>query len=215
MSQSIKLTPENILHAYTMGAFPMAESRDAPVQWFTADPRAIMPLDTFHVRKSLRRVVEKKIYHITTDTAFERVIRGCAAPRKASEETWINEEITTAFVRLHEMGFAHSVEAWRASDSTQHSPASAVQPGEAELCGGLYGVAIGGVFFGESMFSRATDASKVCLVHLVERLRARGFQLLDVQFRNDHLTQFGIEELRQKEYMKRLHAALAVSVQWE
>lgn len=206
MSRPTQLSPADVLIAYTQGAFPMANGRDGAIQWYTADPRAIMPLDTFHVPHSLQRIVRKRVYEVTSDQAFERVIRACAESHPGREETWISEEIIDVYVQLHAAGYAHSVEAWRIKGK-----GAEVKP---ELVGGLYGVALGGVFFGESMFSRANDASKVCLVHLVERMRRQGFALLDVQFNNPHLARFGVQEVERKVYEQLLHKALAINAAW-
>lgn len=192
------------MRTYCAGAFPMADGRTGDVHWYRPDPRAILPLDgSLHVPRSLAKRVRAGRFRITRDQSFERVIRACAEPRPKHPDTWINDDIIGVYVRLHRLGFAHSVEAWDA-----HSP-------DAALVGGLYGVALGGAFFGESMFSRATDASKVCLVHLVEHLRARGFTLLDTQFTNEHLVQFGVQEIPGDEYLRRLEAALSMDVTWD
>lgn len=205
MSRPTQLSPADVLFAYTQGAFPMATGREGAIQWYTADPRAIMPLETFHVPHSLRRIVRKGVYEVTSDQAFEHVIRACAESHPGREETWISEEIIDAYVQLHAAGYAHSVEAWRINEAA---------PEKRELVGGLYGVALGGVFFGESMFSRADDASKVCLVHLIERMRRQGFVLLDVQFNNPHLARFGVQEVERKVYEQLLHKALAANTAW-
>ena len=174
-----------LLHAYRNGVFPMA-MEDGEIAWFSPDPRAVIPLETFHVPHGLKRTLKKNPFDIRVDTAFEPVIRECARRR----ETWINEEIIESYVNLHRVGHAHSVEAWQ----------------NGELAGGLYGVALGGAFFGESMFHHATDASKVALHALVQRLRARGFSLLDTQWTTPHLERFGVLEISRKEYLKRLSA---------
>lgn len=193
-----RLTPELVVRAYCAGAFPMARGRAGRIDWFSPDPRAILPLEVgaFRVTRSLAKRVRRGLYKVTRDVACERVIRMCAEPRPYAEETWISPEIARVYTRLHGLGVAHSVEAWQ----------------DDELVGGLYGVALGGAFFGESMFSRATDASKVCLVHLVEHLRAQGFELLDVQFVNPHMAQFGVVEIPREEYLRRLEAALGKEV---
>ena len=173
---------------YRSGAFPMADPYGR-IELYRSDPRAVLELDAMHVPKSLARVVRAGRYEVRVDEDFEGVIRGCAR----REETWINGEIVRAFIALHRAGKAHSVEAY---------------DGEGKLAGGLYGVALGGAFMGESMFTRARDASKVCFVHLVERLRERGFTLLDCQIQNDHLERFGVVEIPEREYLKRLREAL-------
>ncbi|MEX0886517.1 MAG: leucyl/phenylalanyl-tRNA--protein transferase [Phycisphaeraceae bacterium] len=200
------ITTDLLVEAYAMGIFPMAEHRHGPVRWLCPDPRGLMPLekDRFHVPRSLRRRLRGGGWRITHDTAFERVMRACAEPRQDDDETWISEEIVRAYVGLHHAGLAHSVEAW-AADGDEAGP---------RLVGGVYGVSLGGAFFAESMFSRATDASKVCLVHLVEHLRSRGFVLLDVQFVTPHLARFGAYELPLDAYLGRLREAMALPGRW-
>ena len=195
-----RLTPEMLLHAYASGVFPMAPDRDSDeVGFYRPDPRAQVPLDDrFRVRRSLAKRVRNGGFEIRTDTAFEEVIDACSQPRIEDTGTWINAAIRDAFVDLHRDGFAHSVEAWR----------------DGRLVGGLYGLALSGAFFGESMFSREKDASQVCLVALVERLRAGGFVLLDSQYSNPHMDQFGIEEISAAAYERRLERALTVPAQW-
>lgn len=201
--QADRLTPEMVLRAYCIGAFPMATSRHGEIRWYSPDPRALLPLEEnrFRIPRSLRKRVAANPFQITTDQAFDRVIRACAEPRPGSSDTWINDEIIDVYTRLHEAGLAHSVEAWTG-------------PEHNNLVGGLYGVALGSAFFGESMFSRVTDASKVCLVHLVRELRSRGFTLLDVQFTNRHLEQFGVYEIPRKEYLAKLEFALQSPPLW-
>ncbi len=187
-----QLTPALILHAYRRGIFPMAINRQGDIGWFSPDPRAIIPLDErFHIPHGLKRAARKNVFEMTTDQAFEDVIRGCAT---AHGDTWISEEILINYCELHRLGCAHSVEVWQ----------------DGELVGGLYGVAIGGAFFGESMFHYVTDASKVALVALVERLRNRRFVLLDTQWTTGHLEQFGTFQIRKSEYLKLLKSALAL-----
>jgi len=178
---------ELLLHAYRHAVFPMA-MENGEIAWFSPDPRAIIPLDTFHVPHGLKRTLKKTKFEIRIDTAFEAVMRACAQ----RDETWINDVIVASYVNLHREGHAHSVEAWL---------------GE-KLVGGLYGVSIGGAFFGESMFHEATDASKVALHALVERLRARGFALLDTQWLTPHLVTFGAIEIPRLEYQRRLGEAV-------
>ncbi len=190
-----RLTPELLLRAYAAGIFPMAESRHADaVFWVDPEVRGILPLDSFHVPRSLRKKVCRNVFDVRCDTACERVIRSCSARARGRRETWINDEIIEAYIRLHSMGFVHSVETWQ----------------DGRLVGGLYGVTLGGAFFGESMFSAATDASKVALVHLVARLRRGRFVLLDSQFVTDHLRQFGVVEIPAREYLVRLEEALKI-----
>jgi len=179
----------------------MARGRGSEViEWYSPDPRAILPLDGFKMSRSLRQRIAKGEFEIRHDTAFERVMRYCAEPRTVQRETWINEAMVEAYAALNELGVAHSVEAWR----------------EGELVGGLYGLALGGAFCGESMFHRpergGTDASKVCLAHLVSHLRERGFALLDVQLQSDHMAQFGVIEISREEYLRRLEEALGMEV---
>ena len=193
----LELTPRLLVAAYCQGVFPMARSRHAgSVQWFSPDPRAVLPLDTFHCPRTLRQRVRRGEFDVRFDTAFERVIRACSEPRPDHPDTWINREIVAAYTELHRQGIAHSVEAWR----------------EGRLVGGLYGVAQGGAFFGESMFHRpdlgGTDASKVCLVHLVDHLRERGFALLDVQMNSPHMRRFGVIDIPRRRYLRYLEEAL-------
>lgn len=176
-----------LLHAYRNAVFPMAMD-DGEIAWFSPDPRAIIPLDTFHVPHGLRRTLKKNPFEIRINTAFEDVMRSCAR----RDETWINDEILESYVNLYHLGYAHSVESWA---------------GE-ELAGGLYGVAIGGAFFGESMFHEKTDASKVALHALVERLRSRGFTLLDTQWITPHLQTFGALEIPRTVYRQLLSASV-------
>jgi len=191
----VELSPELLLRAYAAGLFPMAESAEDPdLFWIDPDPRGVLPLDRFHLPRWLRRTLRSGQYEIRVDTAFEAVMRGCAEPTEMRPKTWINDEILRLYGALHDQGYAHSVEAWR----------------EGELAGGLYGVALRGVFFGESMFSRTTDASKVALVHLVARLVRGGFRLLDTQFVTDHLRRFGAVEIPRADYHRQLERALAV-----
>ena len=181
------IDPELLLQGYRLGVFPMAMEDDS-IQWFSPDPRAILPLEDFHVPHALRRLVRKKVFGTTIDNAFSKVIEACAK----REDTWINLEIIESYTRLHEVGCAHSVEAWK----------------EGRLAGGLYGVAVGGAFFGESMFHHVTDASKIALVALVEHLRARKFALLDTQWLTPHLQQFGGIEISRNQYLRLLQRAV-------
>ncbi len=191
----IALTPELLLRAYAAGIFPMAEAADDPdVFWVDPEQRGILPLDGFHLPRRLSRTLRRDIFEVRCDGAFEAVVRGCAEPMPDRPKTWINEEIVRLYAALHRLGFAHSVETWR----------------DGELVGGLYGVALGAAFFGESMYSRVTDASKVALAHLVARLRLGGFRLLDTQFVTGHLQQFGAVEISRAQYHRRLTAALQV-----
>ena len=192
-----KLTPEMLLSAYASGVFPMAVNKRGDIRWFSPDPRGVIPLDErFHIPHGLRRVLKKTPFTITINQDFLAVIEACSV---AHGETWISKEIIRSYCDLHEGGFAHSVEARL----------------EGELVGGLYGVALGGAFCGESMFHRATDASKVALVALVERLRTRGYSLLDTQWTTPHLMQFGALEIPQADYLQLLQAALGQGCRFE
>lgn len=189
-----RLTPEMLLYGYQIGVFPMAEDRESnEIHWFAPDPRAILPLDAFHVSKNLAKLVRRQKFEVHTDRDFKGVMEACAE----REQTWISEEIIRAYVALYDMGFAHSIECWL----------------DGELAGGLYGVAIGGAFFGESMFHRVRDASKVALVHLVHCLRENGYVLLDTQFTTAHLQRFGVIEIPRLAYESKLAAALQQKVQ--
>jgi leucyl/phenylalanyl-tRNA--protein transferase len=190
----LQLTPEILLRAYAAGVFPMAESADDP-ELFWVDPRrrGILPLDAFHVARRLRRVVRRQIFEICCDSAFEGVIRACGEASEKRPNTWINDEIVRLYAGLFARGAAHTVECWR----------------NGELVGGLYGVSLGAAFFGESMFSREADASKVALVHLVARLRLGGFRLLDTQFLTPHLARFGGIEISRAYYRRLLAEALS------
>lgn len=192
----IDLTPQLLLRAYAAGVFPMADSAEAEeILWIDPELRGVIPLDTFHAPKSLLKKVRRGVYQITVDTDFEGVIDGCAG----RETTWINSEIRRLYIALHRMGYAHSVEA----------------RDNGRLVGGLYGVRLAGAFFGESMFSHATDASKIALVHLVARLKAGGFALLDTQFVTDHLAQFGAETISRRSYRERLDVALRTTADFD
>ncbi|MBI4718631.1 MAG: leucyl/phenylalanyl-tRNA--protein transferase [Planctomycetes bacterium] len=182
------LAPAGLLAAYSMGVFPMADETGA-LHWLAPDPRAILELDALQVSRSLRSVMRRGVFELTINRAFAEVIRRCA---DRGEGTWISPEIRAAYCRLHQMGYAHSVEAWR----------------DGALAGGLYGVAIGGAFFGESMFHAVSNASKAALVSLVERLRRQGFVLLDVQFMTEHLHRLGAVEIPRREYERRLRRAI-------
>jgi len=189
------LTPDLLLAAYAQGIFPMGETRDTPgVYWVEPQRRGVIPLDGLHISRTLRRALLADTFRVTVDTAFDQVMLECASPAPGREESWINDTIRRVYGELHERGNAHSVEAWQ----------------DGALVGGLYGVRLGGAFFGESMFSRATDASKVALVHLVARLRAGGFRLLDTQFVTAHLARLGAVEIPRGEYRRLLRAALPV-----
>ena len=189
MHASASRDPNTLLAAYAQGAFPMAD-RDGLIRWYTADPRGIFPLEQFHVPRTLLQVVRQGRFDVRVNSDFEATMRGCMERRE--DGTWISEELIAAYVRLHQLGFAHSVECWRAG----------------ELAGGLYGVSLGAAFFGESMFHRQRDASKVALVHLVDRLRERGYELLDTQASTPHLRQFGCVDVPAGQYVRLLRKAL-------
>lgn len=207
------LAPARLLEGYLAGAFPMAESGQATdIAWYQPTMRALLPLGTewerahdlhFHVRRSLARALRRQPFVLSWNQAFTEVIAGCAAPAPGREDTWINPMIRRAFEHLHRLGLAHSIEAWQRSEA-----------GEPQLVGGLYGLALGRAFFAESMFSRRSNASSACLVHLVTELAASGFELLDVQYHNDHLAAFGLYEIPHADYLERLHQVVekAVSV---
>ena len=181
------IASELLLQGYRLGVFPMAMEDDS-IEWFSPDPRAILPLEDFHVPHVLRRLLRRRLFKTTVDKAFSEVIAACAKRK----DTWINREIIETYIRLHELGHAHSVEAWR----------------DGRLAGGLYGVAVGGAFFGESMFHSVTDASKIALVAVVEHLRARKFMLLDTQWLTPHLQQFGGIEISRNHYLRLLRRAV-------
>jgi leucyl/phenylalanyl-tRNA--protein transferase len=187
------LAPQILIPAYCRGLFPMADETGT-IYWYDPDPRAILPIDGFHASRRLLRTIRGGRFTVRADTAFRDVVQGCSAPAPGREKTWISPEIADAYTALHELGFAHCVETWI----------------DEELVGGVYGVAVRGLFAAESMFSRTTDASKVALVHLVGRLRRGGFTLLDVQFVTPHLRRFGAVEIPRTRYRALLAQALAV-----
>ncbi|HVK92283.1 MAG TPA: leucyl/phenylalanyl-tRNA--protein transferase [Mycoplana sp.] len=192
--RSPEVTPELLLRAYSIGLFPMADSADDPeLFWVEPDVRGVIPLDSFHISRSLAKAIRRVPFEIRFDTAFDAVIAACAEAASDRPSTWINAKIRTLYGTLHRMGNAHSVEAWE----------------DGRLVGGLYGVSLGAAFFGESMFSRRTDASKICLVYLVERLRKNGFRLLDTQFTTEHLKTFGAIDVPKADYECMLAKALA------
>lgn len=184
------IDPGILLSAYAAGYFPMADEKDGQIQWYSPDPRAILPLGGFRISRSLRQRLQHGTFTLSCNSRFEEVIRGCAA----RDETWISGEIIRSYVRLHQLGYAHSVEAWSGGN----------------LAGGLYGVALGGAFFGESMFTTMPDASKVALVHLVSILTGAGFTLLDIQMMTPHLERFGAIDIPRDEYLRLLRDALNV-----
>ncbi len=189
-----EITPQVLLKAYACGIFPMAESADDPgLFWVEPELRGVIPLDEFHIPRSLKKTLARRPFEIRIDHDFEAVIDACAASTQERPKTWINRRIRKLYCDLHAIGHCHSVECWA----------------DGELVGGLYGVRLGAAFFGESMFSRRTDASKVALVHLVERLKAGGFELLDTQFTTEHLTRFGAVDVPRRKYSKMLEQAVS------
>lgn len=193
MSDNEEITADTLLTAYASGYFPMAEDRDShDLYWFNPSRRGVLPLGQFNIPRSLKKFLKDHPFEVRVDNDFRAVISACADIERESHETWINDEIIELYCDLHEMGHAHSVETWR----------------DGKLVGGLYGVSLGGAFFGESMFSRESQASKVALVYLVTILREAGYSLLDTQFVNDHLKQFGVKEIRKQSYISKLDRAL-------
>ena len=186
-----KLTADDLIYGYMNGIFPMADS-DTTLYWYSPEPRAIIPIDTYRSPKSLRPILNKKYFEVRINANFEGVMRGCAETRKNEDGTWISDEIIEAYTKLHTMGFAHSVETYLNN----------------RLVGGLYGVGIGAAFFGESMFHRVSDASKVAFHYLIEILRNQGFELLDTQFINDNVKRFGAIEISKADYIRRLKKAV-------
>jgi leucyl/phenylalanyl-tRNA--protein transferase len=186
------LSADDLIYGYMNGIFPMADS-DGTLYWYSPDPRAIIPIHTYKPSKSLRPILNKRMFEIRIDADFEGVMRGCAAPRLDEENTWISEEIIDAYTELHRLGFAHSVETYI----------------DNELVGGLYGVSIGAVFFGESMFHTVSNASKVAFHYLIENLRRKNYELLDTQFINDNVRRFGAIEIPKSEYVRLLKRGIA------
>ena len=189
----MEITPELVLKAYASGVFPMAKSKaDQDVYWVQPDERGILPLDQFHVSRSLKKLLRKNQFEVRVNSAFQDVLTGCAETAEGRSDTWINDKIVELFTRLHAAGLAHSVECWR----------------DGKLVGGLYGLAMGAAFFGESMFSRESNASKIALCHLVGILKSGGYTLLDTQFITDHLARFGAITVSQDEYLGLLSDSL-------
>ena len=187
------ITPEILLKAYALGVFPMAESRNDPtLYWVDPEERGILPLEAFHVPHKIRKLVRRDAYTVKVNTVFRDVVLACAESTTDRPSTWINDTVIELYEQLYRMGRAHSVECWH----------------DDRLVGGLYGVSLGAAFFGESMFSRETSASQVALVHLVARLIAGGFKLLDTQFTTEHLQRFGVINIPREDYQKRLSEAL-------
>jgi leucyl/phenylalanyl-tRNA--protein transferase len=196
----VEITPEILLKAYAAGIFPMAEDADDPaIYWVEPRERGILPLDRFHVSSRLARTIRSDVFEVAADRDFEAVIGGCAAPRRDSARTWINARIRDLYGELFDLGYCHTVEVYA----------------EGTLVGGLYGVALGGAFFGESMFHLARDASKVALVHLAARLRRDGYRLLDAQFVTTHLAQFGAVEVPRQTYKRLLREAVEHPARWD
>ena len=191
MQESTPLTAETLIYAYASGAFPMAEET-GEIFWYSPDPRAIIPIQSYKPAKSLKPIINQNRFEIRINTSFEQVMRNCALPRPTEDETWISEELIKAYTDLHGMGLAHSVEAWQ----------------EDKLVGGLYGVALGGAFFGESMFSFVSNSSKVAFHYLVQILREQNYQLLDSQFMNDNVLRYGAINIPRSAYIRRLAKAL-------
>jgi len=185
------IDPQFLCTAYCNGYFPMADPKTGEINWYSPDPRTIFELDEFHIPRSLKLTLKKKEFEIRINEQFENVMRACAE----REDTWISETIIKSYVMLHQQGLAHSVEAWK----------------DGKLAGGLYGVSLQGAFFGESMFSRSTNASKVALVYLIDRLKEHNYTLLDTQFITEHLKRFGAREIPRDDYMKRLASALSIT----
>ena len=224
MPTGVKLTPNLLVRAYAQGFFPMADPATGDVQWYSADPRGVIHLDEFHCPKSLARRARSGRFLITSNICFTRVMRECASSPRSPDNpgTWIAPEMIDAYSKLHEVGLAHSIEAWLPSDTnltirdrqsawSQNLPS---HTGTYTLVAGLYGVHLGSLFFGESMFHRATDASKVCLVRLVEHLKVQSFSLLEIQAINHHTAQFGSRSIPAPQYMKILQNSLTISRDW-
>jgi leucyl/phenylalanyl-tRNA--protein transferase len=201
MSQTYAFAPETLIKAYALGVFPMADAHDSDdIRFYDPEVRALIPLDDsvgngMHIPRRLVRTVRKQAYKVTIDHDFPAVIKGCAELADGRTDTWINKDIQALYIALHKMGFAHSIEVWD----------------DNRLVGGLYGVALRAAFFGESMFSRTTDASKIALVHLMARLKTGGFHILDAQFTNPHLVQFGITEISRDAFQEKLAKAMTAS----
>lgn len=198
MENDNPLLVESLIYAYAQGYFPMADEQNG-LQWFNPDPRAIIPLDTYKPAKSLRPILNKGLFEIRVDTQFEPVMRACSMPRSEDDGVWISEEMIMAYTELHRLGFAHSVEAYL----------------DHQLVGGLYGVSIGGVFCGESMFSKVPNSSKVAFHYLIQILNANQFELLDTQFINDNVLRYGAIEISRDTYLRRLANALKKNCKFE
>jgi leucyl/phenylalanyl-tRNA--protein transferase len=198
MEESTPLTAETLVYAYASGVFPMAEET-GEIFWYSPDPRAIIPIQSYKPAKSLKPIINQKRFEIRVDTCFEQVMRNCALPRPTEPETWISEEIVQAYTELHKMGLAHSVEAWQ----------------DDKLVGGLYGVSLGAAFFGESMFSFVSNSSKVAFHYLIQILREQKYELLDSQFMNDNVQRYGAINIPRTAYIKRLAKALKTTCHFQ
>jgi len=198
MEESTPITAETLVYAYASGVFPMAEET-GEIFWYSPDPRAIIPIQSYKPAKSLKPIINQKRFEIRVDTAFEQVMRNCALPRPTEPETWISEEIVHAYTELHKMGLAHSVEAWQ----------------DDKLVGGLYGVSLGAAFFGESMFSFVSNSSKVTFHYLIQILREQKYELLDSQFMNDNVQRYGAINIPRSAYIKRLAKALKTTCHFQ
>ncbi|MBC7923474.1 MAG: leucyl/phenylalanyl-tRNA--protein transferase [Ferruginibacter sp.] len=198
MPDDASITALDLIYGYRNGIFPMADSQEGQLYWYAPDPRAIIPIDTYQPARSLRPLLNQRVFDVRINTAFERVMRECAAPREGDDKTWISDELIAAYTELHRLGHAHSVEAYY----------------EGQLAGGLYGVALGGAFFGESMFFRQPNASKVAFHRLMEILRQQGYELLDTQFINDNVRRFGAIEVPRAVYRRLLRQALPKKVRF-
>lgn len=198
MEESTPITAETLVYAYASGVFPMAEET-GEIFWYSPDPRAIIPIQSYKPAKSLKPIINQKRFEIRVDTAFEQVMRNCALPRPTEPKTWISEEIVQAYTELHKMGLAHSVEAWQ----------------DDKLVGGLYGVSLGAAFFGESMFSFVSNSSKVAFHYLIQILREQKYELLDSQFMNDNVQRYGAINIPRSAYIKRLAKALKTTCDFQ
>lgn len=198
MEESTPLTAETLVYAYASGVFPMAEET-GEIFWYSPDPRAIIPIQSYKPAKSLKPIINQKRFEIRIDTCFEQVMRNCALPRPTEPETWISEEMVQAYTELHKMGLAHSVEAWQ----------------DDKLVGGLYGVSLGAAFFGESMFSFVSNSSKLAFHYLIQILREQKYELLDSQFMNDNVLRYGAINIPRSAYIKRLAKALKTNCDFQ
>ncbi len=222
MNAPPKLDPQTLVSAYAQGYFPMADPKTHQVEWYSADPRGILPFQHFHCPKSLARRYRSNRFLLTSNLAFTHVISECSRVPRKEGACWISPEIIHAYTQLHHLGLAHSVEAWLPVDTdlpihqTQHAHTQPLGPLNIPhtLVGGLYGVHLGSIFFGESMFHRATDASRVCLVHLVQHLKKQAFSLLEIQAVNDHTAQFGAQSIPASQYLKLLKRGLQQQAHW-